>query len=62
MSRVDMIIDDNGVVHVLEINTIPGLTKTSLLPKGARAAGIEFPELIDKIIESALIEKRYTGE
>lgn len=53
MSRVDMIVRDKDIV-VLEVNTIPGMTSTSLLPDAARAAGIEFPRLLDRIIRSAL--------
>ncbi|MFZ5452208.1 MAG: D-alanine--D-alanine ligase family protein [Thermodesulfobacteriota bacterium] len=52
-SRTDMRIRD-GVIYVLETNTIPGMTATSLFPQGAKAAGIEFPELLDKLIELAL--------
>jgi D-alanine-D-alanine ligase len=52
--RVDFILNKDQVPVVLEINTIPGLTPMSLLPKAANAAGIEYPELIDKIIKSAL--------
>ena len=51
MSRVDFILDENtGKAYVLEINTIPGLTGKSLLPKAARASGIDFPELCVKIL------------
>ena len=53
MSRVDVILTPFCSVHVLEVNTIPGLTERSLLPKAARAAGIEFPELCWKITELA---------
>lgn len=53
MSRTDMIVSKNGI-YILEINTIPGMTKTSLLPQAAAAAGISFPELLDKIIRAAL--------
>lgn len=52
-SRTDMRIRD-GEIYVLETNTIPGMTATSLFPQGAQAAGIEFPELLDKLIELAL--------
>ncbi|MEW6660513.1 MAG: D-alanine--D-alanine ligase [Thermodesulfobacteriota bacterium] len=52
-SRTDMRIRD-GQVYVLETNTIPGMTATSLFPQGAQAAGIEFPELLDRLIELAL--------
>ncbi len=47
--RVDMIIKNNKV-YVLEVNTIPGLTAVSLLPKAAKEAGIGYPNLLDKII------------
>jgi D-alanine-D-alanine ligase len=53
-SRVDTILAEGGVVHILEVNTIPGMTERSLFPKGARAAGIEFPELCERIVEGAL--------
>ncbi len=53
MSRTDMILRD-GRPFVLETNTIPGMTQTSLLPQAARAAGISFPELIDHIIRVAI--------
>lgn len=53
MSRVDMIANQNELT-VLEINTIPGMTKSSLLPDAARAAGIEFPDLCDKLLNYAL--------
>jgi len=54
-SRVDMIIDDAGKVFVLEINTIPGMTELSLLPKAAKVAGIDFPELCERMLDSAFI-------
>jgi len=38
-----------GEILCLEVNTLPGMTATSLLPQSARAAGIEFPELCDRI-------------
>jgi D-alanine-D-alanine ligase len=44
-SRVDVLLDKHGRPFVLEANTIPGMTETSLLPKAAAAAGIPFPEL-----------------
>lgn len=53
MSRVDMIARDGDIV-VLEVNTIPGMTPTSLLPEAARAAGIAFSELLDRLVENAL--------
>ncbi len=52
-SRIDFIIDQNGNPYILENNTIPGMTATSLIPDAARAAGISFPELVDKIVKMA---------
>lgn len=54
--RVDMIIG-GGVPYVLEINTIPGLTSNSLLPKSAAAAGIGYSELLDRLISLSLEDK-----
>ncbi len=54
VSRTDIIIDDAGTCWVLETNTIPGMTATSLLPDAARAIGIEFPDLCKKMVELAL--------
>ena len=51
--RVDMIIQNNNI-FVLEVNTIPGLTPVSLVPKAARAAGISYPKLLEKIITLAI--------
>lgn len=51
--RVDMIISD-GIPYVLELNTLPGMTKTSLIPRSAASKGIGFSELLDKIIEYSL--------
>lgn len=53
-SRVDVLLDDQGHPFVLEANTIPGMTETSLLPKSAAAAGISFPELCQRIGELSL--------
>ena len=52
-SRVDFIVDGEGEAWCLEANTLPGMTATSLLPKAARAAGITFPELCDRIARMA---------
>ncbi len=52
MSRTDIIVA-KGRLWVLEVNTIPGMTATSLLPQGAAAAGISFPALVDTLITSA---------
>jgi len=53
-SRVDMILDKDGTPYILELNTIPGLTETSLLPLAAAEAGIDFNQLVLKILESSL--------
>jgi D-alanine-D-alanine ligase len=49
-TRVDLIIDSEGNPYVLEVNTIPGMTATSLLPKIAQTAGLSFPDLLEKIL------------
>ncbi len=53
VSRTDFILHGSQP-YVLEINTIPGMTQTSLVPQAAAAAGISFPELLDKLIELAM--------
>jgi D-alanine-D-alanine ligase len=53
LSRTDMIVTSRGPV-VLEVNTLPGMTVNSLLPKAARVAGISFPELLDRLVRLAL--------
>ena len=63
-SRVDIIIDRNNNLYVLELNTIPGMTQTSLLPKAAASEGINFSELCLKLLTLALIpdkRKIYAG-
>ena len=57
-SRVDFIVDERGDEWCLEANTLPGMTPASLFPKGAKAAGITFPQLCDRIARLAL---RRTG-
>lgn len=52
-SRVDMLLDDQNEFSLLEVNTIPGFTEKSLLPKAARAAGISFSSLCEKIVDLA---------
>ena len=50
-----MLQEDTGELYVLEANTVPGLTETSLLPQAADAAGISFDELIERILGAAAI-------
>jgi D-alanine--D-alanine ligase len=52
-SRTDMIISGDRVV-VLEINTLPGLTQTSLLPNSAAAAGLSYPDMCERILKNAM--------
>jgi D-alanine-D-alanine ligase len=52
-SRPDLRIAVNGEVFVLEVNTLPGMTKTSLLPKIARAAGMDYATLCERILDVA---------
>ena len=54
-SRVDFIIDDTGSPYVLEVNTLPGMTATSLLPDIARGVGISFPDLVEEILRLAVV-------
>jgi len=54
MSRVDFILDEHAVAHLLELNTIPGFTSHSLLPKAAARVGISFDELVDRIASMAM--------
>lgn len=54
MSRSDTIVTAEGEVFLLEVNTIPGMTATSLLPDAARAAGIEFPQLCERLVQLAM--------
>lgn len=57
-ARIDMIITEEGIPYILEVNTLPGMTKASLFPKSAAGRGIDFSGLIDLIIENSLKEKR----
>ncbi len=54
MARVDIIVDSSGTPWILEVNTVPGLTEVSLLPDAARAAGISFDELCQRLVDHAV--------
>jgi D-alanine-D-alanine ligase len=56
-ARVDVMVRANGEPVVLEVNTLPGMTETSLLPKAAAAAGISYEELCQRMIDLALPRK-----
>ena len=53
VSRVDMMLSEDNVPYVIEVNSVPGMTETSLVPDAAKAAGIEFPELCERILRLA---------
>ena len=54
-SRVDMILGRDGDLWVLEVNAIPGMTDTSLLPKAAEASGIGFDEVVSRLLDDATV-------
>ena len=58
LARMDLILAENGELFVLEVNTIPGFTETSLVPQAARAAGIEFPDLCARLVQMALARRK----
>lgn len=58
-SRADFLLDEKGDIYCLEVNTLPGMTAASLLPKEAKAAGISYSELCEWIISKSL--ERYQG-
>lgn len=53
IARVDMMLDQNDIPYVIEVNSVPGMTETSLVPDAARAKGIEFAELCEYILRLA---------
>ncbi len=53
--RVDFIIDQESNIFFIEVNTIPGMTSHSLVPLSARQAGIEFDDLVLKMLKSAYV-------
>ena len=53
-SRIDMIVNKGGTPYILEVNTLPGMTATSLFPKSAKGEGYSFSEFLDLIIETSL--------
>jgi D-alanine-D-alanine ligase len=54
LSRADFLVTDRNEIVLLEVNTLPGMTPTSLYPEGAAAIGLPFPELTDALVRSAL--------
>ena len=53
-SRTDMIIGGDSGLYVLETNTIPGMTETSLFPQAAKAFGLDYPQVLERLIELGL--------
>jgi len=60
-ARVDFRLSHDGEFHCLEVNTIPGMTGTSLVPMAARATGISFPQLLEEICKLALSHRSSAG-
>jgi D-alanine-D-alanine ligase len=60
--RVDVLLSDKNEPFVLEVNTIPGMTETSLLPEAAAAAGISYVDLCHRIIELSCVRQGYGGQ
>jgi D-alanine-D-alanine ligase len=56
LPRVDIILDDEGTPYVLEMNTIPGMTPTSLLPMAALKMGMDFDDLVIEILKTAQLD------
>ena len=54
--RVDLFIDAEGNAQLIEVNTVPGMTDHSLVPMAAKAKGIEFDELVWRILETSIHE------
>jgi D-alanine-D-alanine ligase len=57
-ARVDFIVSEDGTPYVLEVNTIPGFTTHSLLPKAAAKVGLSMSELCVRIVQTALVQRR----
>jgi D-alanine-D-alanine ligase len=55
-ARVDLRLSDDGEAFVIEVNTVPGMTETSLVPKAAAQRGISFPHLVEAILEQASLK------
>ncbi|MBW2683584.1 MAG: D-alanine--D-alanine ligase, partial [Deltaproteobacteria bacterium] len=53
-SRTDIMLSEDGSLYLLETNTIPGMTPTSLMPQAAAEYGLAFPEFLEKLIELGL--------
>jgi D-alanine-D-alanine ligase len=54
ISRVDFMLDKDNNPFILEVNTLPGMTTTSLIPKIAKSAGLSFNDLIEEMVRVAI--------
>ena len=61
-SRTDFIVPDKGDPVVLEVNTLPGMTPTSLIPQEAAATGLSFEGLLQRLIDLGLARQRRDGD
>jgi D-alanine-D-alanine ligase len=61
VSRVDFRLDPRDEPYCLEVNTIPGMTPTSLVPMAARARGMSYDQLVDRLLQLAVAEHRRRG-
>lgn len=55
-ARVDVFIDDNDCSQLIEVNTVPGMTDHSLVPMAAKVAGVDFDELVWRILETSMVD------
>lgn len=62
VSRVDFMVDERGGIYCLEVNTLPGMTELSLVPKAAAAAGYSFPETVERILSTARLKVSGRGK
>ena len=53
ISRIDFLLDESNRFWILELNSMPGMTPTSLYPDACKVYGLEFPELVDRFVNSA---------
>jgi D-alanine-D-alanine ligase len=56
VTRTDFILVEDGTAYILEVNTLPGMTATSLVPKIAAGNGIPFPELCERLLDGAALK------
>mgnify|MGYP001285140209 CR=1 FL=1 len=56
VTRTDFILTEDGATYILEVNTLPGMTATSLVPKIAKGNGISFEDLCDQLLDGAALK------